>query len=172
MSEFARRAGQMLGVDASDDNAVRRALESVVIGGVKVARIRVNDLGTGEKDTGFNLPSNGIVLGCFLDVDTAETTGTTKTIDVGMLSSESGGDADGFLDGVSTATAGAVKGTLASAGQTLGVLLSVDESGAGVLVPEGYLLDGVPNSVTYTLGSAHTELVAYIVIVYIDFQNS
>jgi hypothetical protein len=172
MTEFARRAGQMLGVDASDDNAVRKGLASVVLAPVKVARIPITALSTGEKDTGFNLPSNGVVLGCFVDVDTAEATATTKTIDVGMLSSESGGDADGFLDGVSTATAGAVKGTLASAGQTLGVLLSADESGAGVLVPEPYLLDGVPNSVTYTLGSAHTELVGSIIIVYIDFENA
>src|SRR3990167_1491907 len=56
-------------------------------------------LTTGAKDTTVDLPTKGIVLDVFVDVTTAESTGSTKTIDVGLLASESGGDADGFLDG-------------------------------------------------------------------------
>lgn len=106
-----------------------------------------------EQDTGLDLPAKGIVLPYVLvDVTTAEATGGTKTLDVGLLSSESGGDADGFLDGVSVATTGLKKGTLLSSGQTLGALLRVDESGAGVLVSEPHLI-GAAKSITFTAGS-------------------
>lgn len=121
-----------------------------------------------EQDTGFDLPSGAIVRDVFLDVGTAESTGTTKTIDVGLLSSESGGDADGFLDGISVASTGIVYPTLDSGGQTLGALLSADEDGAGALVPESFNADSVTAaSVSFTAASANfAELVADIVIVY------
>lgn len=106
-----------------------------------------------ETDTGTDLPSDAIVTDVFLHVNTAEATGTTKTIDVGLLSSESNGDADGFLDGVDVSGTGWVKGTLDSGGQTLGALLHVDESGGGVLVPEPHIIDTAV-SVSYTAGSA------------------
>jgi hypothetical protein len=67
-----------------------------------------------EKDTGFNLPAFGQVLpllgGAGITVTTAATAGA-KTIDVGTLSTESGGDANGFLAAVSTAALGKVVGT-------------------------------------------------------------
>lgn len=59
-----------------------------------------------EVDTGWDLPADAVVLDVFLKVTAAEATGTTKTIDVGLLSSETGGDADGFIDGLSVAATG------------------------------------------------------------------
>lgn len=116
-----------------------------------------------------DLPTAGVVLGAWLDVTTAEATGTTKTLDVGLLSSESGGDADGFLVGADVSAVGIVKGTLASAGQTLGALLRVDESGAGVLVPEGHVLNGTAVSISYTAGSADfAELVADLYVLVLE----
>jgi hypothetical protein len=139
---------------------------------IRCLRIPLTDIsGTSEIDTGVDLPARSVVLNVFLDVTAAEATATTKTIDVGLKSSESGGDADGFLDGLSTAATGVKKGTLASAGQTLGALLRVDESGAGVLVPEPHMT-ATAVSVTYTLGEAATELDADIVIVYLDTVNA
>jgi hypothetical protein len=129
---------------------------------------RVSDLTVGEKDTGLDFVAGDIIESVWINVRTLEATAATKTIDVGLLSSESGGDADGFLDGVSTATpAGIRTPSLASAGQTLGTLLHDDESGAGVLVPIpcGHVI-GAATSLTYTLGSAHTELVAEIHVKY------
>lgn len=73
-----------------------------------------------EGSTGLQFPA-GAVLSPFaaLRVTVAE---GSRTIEVGLLSSESGGDADGLLDAVSLATAGtivpAVSGT-----PTLGALL-------------------------------------------------
>lgn len=108
-----------------------------------------------ETDTSYDLPADGVVLDCYLIVDTAEATGGTKTLNVGLLSSESGGDADGFMVGVSCAATGYVITTLASAGQTRGALLTADESGAGVLVPEPHSLASVTaKSVSITAGSA------------------
>lgn len=135
-------------------------------------RIRLTAPADGnETDTGVDLPSDAVVLGVMLNVITAEATGTTKTIDVGLLSSETNGDADGFLDGVSVSATGWVKGTLLSTGQTLGALLHVDESGAGVLVPEPHIIDEAV-SVTYTAASADfAELVADLYIQMIQVED-
>lgn len=135
---------------------------------VKIKRLPVTALTTGEKDTGWDLPARSVVRRVWVDVKTAEATAATKTIDVGLLSSESGGDADGFLDGVATTPVGVRKGTLLNSGQTLGALLRVDEGGTGELVPEDHVTAAAV-SVSYTLGSAHTELVADIVIEYVEF---
>lgn len=120
---------------------------------------------TAEQDSGYDLPLDGIVLGAFVDVKVPEATGATKTLDVGLASGEAGGDTDGFLDGIDVSSAGLKKGTLASAGQTLGALLRVDESGAGVLVPESHILNGTAKSVVYAFGSNDfAELQADIII--------
>lgn len=115
-----------------------------------------------EQDTGDDLPDLAVLPDVFVHVRTAESTGTTKTIDVGLLSTETGGDADGFLAGVDVSSTGLVKGTLDSAGQTLGALLHVDEGGTGELVPEPHLTDAVTaKSISFTAGSADfAELVA------------
>lgn len=107
-------------------------------------------------DTGYDLPDVGIIpsWGVYAKVRTAEATASTKTIDVGLKAGESGGDADGFFDALSVASTGLVKGTLLSSGQTLGALLRVDESGAGVLVPEGHVLNGTAKSVVVTFNDA------------------
>ena len=133
--------------------------------GVLTACANINVLTTGEKDTGIDFKAGDVILDCFVKVRTLEATSGTKTIDVGLLSSESGGDTDGFLDGVSTAAAGTVRGSLDSGGQTYGVLLHEDESGAGVLVRSGAVI-GEAVSLVYQLGAAHTELVGEIYVIY------
>lgn len=49
-----------------------------------------------EADLGHDLPADGLIEGGILEVTTAEATATIKTLSLGTLSSESGGDADGF----------------------------------------------------------------------------
>lgn len=112
------------------------------------------------QDTAIVIPAGSIIKGVWIDVATAEATGTTKTVDIGI----SGGDEDGFLDGVSVAATGTKKGTLVNTGQTLGAHLRVDESGAGVLVPEPYVC-AAETTVCYTLGSDDfAELVANMIV--------
>ena len=145
-----------------------------------------------ETDTGFDLPQNAIVhpdgIGVLVvDID------ATETIDVGILSSESGGDADGLLDAVSVATAGMVIGTvgfdvgsnavhvdLTGGDQefTLGALLCGVGSkvalaeGADTNTDEGFYLlepyigDGTAESVSYTLSAGTDTATGFIQIPY------
>ena len=137
---------------------------------VKTKKISITAAPTGaEQDTGFDIPAKCRVLDVFVDVTAAEVTGATKTLDVGLKSGEAGGDADGFLDGIAATPVGMKKGTLVSTGQTLGVLMRVDEDGAGVLVPEAHVCNTTAVSVTYTAGSAGwVEFRGSIYIVYAE----
>lgn len=129
-------------------------------------KFKISSLTTGEKDTGFDFPAGAIILDVIVDIDTPESTATTKTIDVGLLSSESGGDTDGFLDGVSTATAGSIQGSLANGAVTFGLLQKVDLDGVSSVLKKHAI--GTAKSLVYQLGSAHTELVGTIRVVYLD----
>lgn len=118
---------------------------------------------TTETATGFVIPAKAAVLPTpLLDVLTQD---ATETIDVGTDSGDSG-DANGFLAAASVATAGIVKPTLASGGQTLGALLSADESGAGVLVPEPNI-SMVGKEVTYTLSAGSDTAAGFIHLPYL-----
>lgn len=149
----------------------------------RVKKIAVTGLDGNETDSGWDLPAKSIVYSVYVDVKTAESTGSTKTIDVGLLSSDSGGDADGFLDGVSTASAKVVTGGFTYtdgtsqnyvSAHTWGVLMyqglvGADGAGtAGTVNLNPYLAaTNTAKSVTYTVGSAATELIADIYIVYL-----
>lgn len=97
-----------------------------------------------EFDTGIDLVAGQMVNGAQIEVlaDVA-----SSTIDVGLLSGESGGDADGFLDGVSCAALGIPVLTTA----TLGALLEAGETG---LVKDPGHVVGTAKSITYST-SAH-----------------
>jgi hypothetical protein len=130
---------------------------------LQAKKLPISNRGASEVDTGFDLPAHAIVLDCWVDIRTLEATGTTKTIDVGLLASETGGDADGLLDGVSTSSALSVQGTLTNGTLTLGALLR-DASGVSVAYSrKNHLADSVAaKSISYTLGSEHTEVVGEI----------
>lgn len=149
----------------------------------QVLKVPIVALSTGTKDTTIDLPTKGLVLDVWVDITTLEATATTKTIDVGLLNTETGGDLDGFLDGVSTAAAGIVRGvpTLTAGGNetyfastTRGVLLSSITAGADVAGDVGtyyefpHILNGTAVSLVYVLGSAHTELAGNIYVSYVD----
>lgn len=119
-----------------------------------------------EVDTTYDLPATGVIIDYYLYVATAEATGGTKTLDIGTLSSESGGDADGFFDAVDVSTTGVKLPSLASAAQTRGGLFREDESGDGVLVPKAYnVASATAKSISRTLGSNDwAEFVGYLVM--------
>jgi hypothetical protein len=122
--------------------------------GSKTVRLPIATTPNGtEQDTGFDLPAKAIVRDVFVDVRTAEATGGTKTMDVGLKAAESGGDTDGFLVGVDCSATGIKKGTLVSTGQTRGALLRADESGSSAFLPEPHVV-GAAKSVVYSAGSA------------------
>ena len=104
-----------------------------------------------ETDTGFDEPANSLWLPTpfvnVVDVD------ATETIDVGTDGSGSN-DPDGFIDGLSVATAGVIKPTLTNGAKTLGALLQVQSGGtAGDDVPEGSAGTGDSITITPSAGS-------------------
>ena len=170
--EFDIKTGgafKIAGTEVTVSAAELNALDISEVGAIsKVQKIRITAPADGnETSTGTTLPAKAVVKNVFVDVITAEATGTTKTIDVGTDSSD-GGDADGYLAGISVVGTGLVKGTLLNSGQTLGALLTVDEDGSGALVQEIDIASG-GKEITFTAGSANfDELVADIYIEYIE----
>jgi len=124
-----------------------------------------------ETDTYIDLPTDVVVRDAWIDVTTAD---STETLNVGLLSSESGGDADGFLSGVSVGTAKKVFGevTVTSGSNedyfsacTYGALLADFTAGSDTATDVGtyarkyHRCDGTAKSVTYT-GSAGSDTAA------------
>ncbi len=155
--------------------------------GIFVAEFDIGRV-AGEIDTGFDFQKGDVLLHACVKVKAAEATGTTKTIDVGILSSESGGDADGFIDGAVTSATGVVTVTAVGTDGTnqnyfatapkLGALLrtgilGTDAAGeAPAVIPVPWVCDGTAKSLTYTIGSTATELVAKGYVVFFRLPES
>jgi hypothetical protein len=125
-----------------------------------------DSVATVEQDTGIDLPTGALVLPSPSILVTA--IDATETLDVGMLSSESGGDADGFLAAVSLGTLGVVKGTLVNAGLTMGALLFVqDSANAGDEAPEARVITAANRSISYTASAGSDTFEGFIQLPYI-----
>ncbi|MGE0751858.1 MAG: hypothetical protein AB7F39_06645 [Variibacter sp.] len=113
-----------------------------------------------ETETGFAEPANALMLPSpFIDVLEID---DTETLDVGTDSGDSG-DADGFIDGVSVATAGVAKATVANSGNTLGALFEVqDSANAGDLTHEGRVSGGKAITVTTSAGTDTLEAFVHL----------
>jgi hypothetical protein len=102
-----------------------------------------------EKDTGFDLPSGALVESFpgleIVDID------ATETINVGILSTEPSGDADGFIAVASVATIGSVRISVLNGADTLGALLKVQDSvNAGDDAPAPHAVLSTSRSISYT----------------------
>jgi hypothetical protein len=124
-----------------------------------------------EVSTGFEVPIGAVIYPheMFVLVDTVD---ATETVDIGILSSESGGDANGFITLLSVATAGRIKptctitqGTNAHyiSATTFGVLflaaacLGANTAGQGAVpVFTPFIGDGVAKTISYTPSSSDT----------------
>jgi len=125
-----------------------------------------------ETTTYIELPADLLVNGSILDVATVD---ATETIDVGILSSEANGDADGFAAAVSVATALKVRPSATVSTGSNEVYVSASTRGAflvdtftagtdaatdvGTYVEKAYRCDGTAKTVTYT-GSAGSDTAA------------
>jgi len=174
-------AGTQMTATADELNA---AADLSVNGGLmKVKVIALTAAGdTSENDTAWDLPAKSIVHDVLLDVTTAEVTATTKTVDIGLLSSESGGDANGFAVAISTAATGLIRpvATLTTgsnevyfSASTRGALLASFTAGSDVATDVGtnyefpHLSTAVTaKSVSWTAGEAQTEFAGSIIILY------
>ena len=130
---------------------------------------------TTETDTGFDIPTNAAVLPHGVGVDVL-TLDATETIDIGLLSTESGGDADGF--GVTVSVATAVKqvaqtvvttGVIAST--TAGALIcdyivGTNADDRGISHYKAHVCDGTAKSISYTLTAGTDTAAGFITIPY------
>ncbi len=127
-----------------------------------------------ETDAGYTFKDGDIIRRVWVDVTTLESTQATKTIDIGLNGTSADDDADGLADGLATSAANAVipaatittgSNTKFVASATTGVLLCDVQAGSDVDQDEGVYIEKhwvvtSDSPLTYTLGGAHTELVA------------
>lgn len=144
---------------------------TTVVDGEWVSLPLIYNSGGTEVSTGFVLPTSSIIYPweMFVLVDTVD---STETVSIGILSTETGGDADGFLALLSVATQGIIKpvvtctqGTNANyiSATTYGILflaaanLGANTSGHGAipyLTP--YICNGTAKTISYTPSSSDT----------------
>lgn len=102
--------------------------------GLKLQTVRVVLTATGasgtEVDSGVAIPANSFVLHAFVDMATGASS-VTPLLDVGTLSTASGGDADGFLVNLDVSTQGGKKGSALATARTLGALSIVGTAASG-----------------------------------------
>lgn len=114
-----------------------------------------------EKNTGLLLPAGALVLPNPVTIVTVAAGQGSKVVDLGLLSTESGGDADGFVDGISLTSIANIKSTLNGATPTLGGLLNVASVAGTERVPEGALIAAAV-TLSYTITSATTLAEGYV----------
>ena len=120
------------------------------------------DAQTSETVTGFTLPASAIVKNVFLNVITVD---ATETVDVGTTGTSN--DPDGYLDGVSLATAGLVRGSLADGAVTLGALLfEITEVTTAAARNDDITAGGDP--ISYTCSAGSDTAVFDIIIEYVE----
>ena len=116
-----------------------------------------------EKDTGFDLPVGSLVManGMFVEVTTNE---GSRTINVGTLSTESGGSANRFIAAASLASANTIKMT-AAATTTYGAgVITTIATTPSVPVPEGFVVLTANPSLSYTLSASTASAKGFIVL--------
>lgn len=131
-----------------------------------------------ETDTGDDLPYKAWVQDCYIEVTAAD---SGETIDVGLLSTETAGDANGFLAAASVASTGIVANRTYTAGSnetyisaiTYGALMGTSLAGSDAATDEGIndqkghiVVGSNAVSVSYT-GSAGSDTAAGFI--YIPF---
>lgn len=119
-----------------------------------------------EGTTGLLLPSYALVqphLG--IRVITAQ---SGKTLDVGLLSTDSGGDADGFVVAASLATAGMVDITGISTATVGALLKGAFATTPAVATMETYAAQATAKTISVTFSSASTTAEALILIPYLN----
>lgn len=119
--------------------------------GLTLQTIRVVLTATGasgtEVDSGVSIPAKSFVLAAFVDMATGASS-VTPLLDVGTLSTASGGDADGFLAALNVSGAGALKGSMLASARTLGALSFVGTA-ASLMFIQPYLND-IARNVSWT----------------------
>ena len=127
----------------------------------KTAVIRC-DAQTAETQTNFTLPDSAIVKDVYLNVITVD---ATETVEVGTMGTSN--DPDGYLDAVSLATAGIVRGSLADGAVTLGALL-FEITEAVTAAARNFDVTAGGDPISYTCSAGSDTAVFDIIIEYVE----
>lgn len=120
------------------------------------------------------LPAQALVLDVYVNVLVAST-GTTKTLNLGLLAASSGGNRSGFLSAIDVSTTG-LKAAIVAAGTsgagTYGVFLTTQTTG-NAPVQKSFASDSVTaKTLSYTPNSSDWLLfTADVFICYVDFTR-
>lgn len=143
---------------------------------------------TSEQDSTYDLPTLCVVNDVFVEVTSAAT--SAAALHVGLLSTSSGGDADGFLVNITSSSTG-LKGGLATVStsggafseyfisttrgaylQSFYVGSSTAVGGSGIAYDKRHLADSVTaKSVSWTLNSTAVTFTGRIVIRYTEMSS-
>jgi hypothetical protein len=138
-----------------------------------------------ETDTGYDVPKNAIIPWWSMAVF-VQTIDATETLEVGILASETGGDADGFLNVLDIATAGWVfpymtatdaTGTNYVSANTYGALFSAGVDGGnaagtpGLTIMKNFLGNGLAESISYTCTSGSDTFVGFLRFAIIQYPD-
>lgn len=120
------------------------------------------------------LPAQALVLDVYVNVLVAST-GTTKTLNLGLLAASSGGSRTGFLNSVDVSTTGLKAAIVAggtSGGGTYGAFLTTQTTG-NAPVQKSFASDSVTaKTLSYTPNSSDWALFsADVYICYVDFTR-
>jgi hypothetical protein len=120
------------------------------------------DAQTSETQTDFTLPAKAIVNDVYLNVIVVD---ATETVDVGTMGTSN--DPDGFLDGVSLADLGIVRGSLLDGSVTRGVLLYeiTEATTAATQMP---CLTASSDPISYTCSAGSDTAVFDIIVEYYE----
>lgn len=114
-----------------------------------------------EVDHGLDLPI-GALAGPFVFID-VKAIDATETLDVGIKSSETGGDADGFLAAISVGTLGVTRPTWAAT-SVAGALIRESQDTAATFTPVQHEVVSGGQSVTWTITTGSDTGAGRIVI--------
>lgn len=135
---------------------------------------------TSETDTGIDLPLNVWVYDAMIEVVTVD---ATETMDLGLLSTETAGDANGILTGVPMDTAGFIKPWSVTDSTTedyvsspyWGALMGIGTAGTSAATDQGqpggpgHVISGSnARSITYTHSAGSDTAAGYI---YVFFKH-
>lgn len=167
-------------VDAMSTSTHRIVLDLQPV--LKTVRIAYTTATSGEINTGVTIPKGAMVVDVAIEVVTAS---TDNSLDIGLLSSEAGGDADGFCVKKAIGTAGFFRCEATTTGGAAntrynqnhrGVLLSVFQTGGatthpGIYFEKPHYGDGTAKTITYTRSTTQATGAGYIHVFYYELSN-
>ncbi len=146
----------------------RTRTRAVALPGVEIRTLAVQLPPTAasnvETPLGVKIPGKSLVISVVVDMATGASS-ATPLIDVGTLSTASGGDADGFLVGLNVATDGVKAGSMLASARTRGALTFVGSAASQFF--DQYALIDIDRDLSFTARGVTNAQKGEVVVVYL-----